>query len=827
MKIESFKTDNRISPIGIDNRFPVFSWNFRAEGYSPQKMYRITVSRMDFGKSDMWDSGNVASGESIGIVYEGKSLDSSCIYYVTLSVTAQDGTSSTISSTFETGLLDAACWKGTWAGTHANFQGNTTVIRKVFELERGDIVRARAYVLGLGYHELFINGRKVGKDVLSPSMSDFGKRMYYKTYDITDFLQYGKNCISAEMGYGWYGRKVAKIQFFVEFSDLSKYENATAYDGTWWVGGGAYKNNSIYGGEILDGSLLAQKKDWKDQNTDIYLDDDFMIAFFPFVENSEYRADFLEPIRVREEYPPVSVKCAGKGRYIYDFGVNISGWVRIKVRGKANDSVTIRFAEETDEHGCINQINLRSAKGEDTYILSGLGAEEYIPRFTYHGFRYAEITVKGSVKVLEASAQSVHMDLHQTGFFECSDPYLNRLHAVVLRTELNNIHSVMTDCPQRDERIAWLNDLTPRLFQNVLNFDMSAMLAKTAIDITDTQDEEGAIADTAPFMGGIRPADPVSVSYLLCGDIAYRYYGDKTVIEKNYIYYKKWVQFLLEHSDAYVPDFEYYGDWVVAECYEETDKRYIAAVFLFWHLKLMKKFAKILDLENDFRYYHEQCLSSAASIDTLFFDSKNICYANDTQTANAFALCLGLADEKYKERLLARVAEDIERRGYHCTAGNQGYRPLFYEMCDAGYLALMLKVLKNPEYPGWGYMLANGATTVWERWEKTLKAEMHSHDHPMFTAFDGIFYRNLAGIRVAEDAFACDKIMIEPDFETDISYVNCTFKTVRGAIVCNWRKQGNTVKVHIEIPPSVSAALHIAATERTVSCGCYDLEVEL
>ena len=155
----------------------------------------------------------------------------------------------------------------------------------------------------------------------------------------------------------------------------------------------------------------------------------------------------------------------------------------------------------------------------------------------------------------------------------------------------------MTDCPQRDERIAWLNDLTPRLFQNVLNFDMSAMLAKTAIDITDTQDEEGAIADTAPFMGGIRPADPVSVSYLLCGDIAYRYYGDKTVIEKNYIYYKKWVQFLLEHSDAYVPDFEYYGDWVVAECYEETDKRYIAAVFLFLYVSLVN------DIQRYFFYF--------------------------------------------------------------------------------------------------------------------------------------------------------------------------------------------------------------------------------
>lgn len=827
MKIENLKTDNKISPIGIDNRFPVFSWNFSPEGYSPQKSYRITVSCESFGKTDMWDSGNVESEESIGIIYEGKPLDSSCIYYVSLTVKGEDGTVISAYSTFETGLLREDDWKGTWAGTHANFQGNTTVVRKIFEIERKDIIRARAYVLGLGYHELFINGKKIGLDVLSPSMTDYCKRMLYKTYDITNFLQYGKNCIAVELGYGWYGRKVVKIQFFVEFSDHSKYENATAYDGTWWVGGGAYKNNSIYGGEILDGALLSQKKDWKDPNVDIYLDDDFMIAFFPFVESSLYRADTLEPIRVIKEYSPVSVKKAEEGRFIYDFGFNISGWVRIKVRGSQNDSITIKFAEELSENGDLNQVNLRSAKGKDIYVLSGKGVEEYIPRFTYHGFRYAEIFIQGNVKILEAFAQYVHMDLKQTGYFECSDPYLNRLHEIVLRTELNNIHSVMTDCPQRDERIAWLNDLTPRLYQNVLNFDVSAMLAKTAIDINDTQDEAGAIADTAPFIGGIRPADPVSVSYLLCGDNAYRYYGDKSVIQNNYSSYKNWVRFLLDHSEGYIPDYEYYGDWVVADCYAETDKRYIAAVFLCWHLLLMKKFAKLLEKEEDFQYYSELCLASSESILKTFFDEKNMCFANDTQTANALASSLGLVKEEDKEHLLARIAEDIEKKGYHCTSGNQGYRPVFYELSDAGYLPLMLKVLKNPEYPGWGYMLANGATTIWERWEKTLKAEMHSHNHPMFTAFDGIFYRNLAGIRIAEDAFACDKIIIEPNFKTQISYVNCTFKTVRGAIVCNWKKHKNKVKIHIEIPPTVSAKLHIATVDRTVLCGCYDLEVAL
>ena len=827
MKINSIKIDNKINPIGIDNSTPYITWTFAQDGFENQKAYKITVSAKKYGDDDMWDSKWVYTPDCICVKYAGKPLESTCVYYVELTVKNEKGELATAKASFEMGLLKKEDWKGTWAGSDANFQGNSTVVRRLFSLERADVVRARAYVLGLGYHELFINGEKIGDAVLAPSFCDYNKRMYYKTYDITPNLVAGNNCIAVELGYGWFGRKCALIQYFVEFSDGSKFEDYSAYNGLWWVGGGAYRTNSVYGGEIYDAALAAEKKDWKDRNTSIYLDDDFMIAFFPLVGNAEFCADTLEPIRVCGEYKSTNVRMMEKNRFVYDFGVNISGWVRLKVKGNKGDSVTIRYAEVCDEKGEINQVNLRSAKCKDVYILSGNGEEIYVPRFTYHGFRFAEVTLSGDSVLLDIVAQHVHTDVKKTGNFYCSDEYLNRLHDCVLRTEENNMHSLMTDCPQRDERLNWLNDLTSRLYQNVYNYDISALLKKTSVDISDTQDENGTITDTAPFVGGIRPADPVSISYLLCGYKAYRYYGDISVIEQHYDGYRKWVGYLLCQQKDYILDLSYYADWVVPELYAVTDKTYVSSVYLNWYLALMARFAGLLGKKEDEAEYKKMRDLSTQKLNAVYYNREDYSYANGTQAANAMALSVGIVPEADRAKVAENIAKSVLDTGLHSTSGNQGYRHFFYQMCEMGYTPLMLDVLRNREYPGWGYMLENGATTIWERWENEIKAEMHSQDHPMFTAFDGIFYRYVAGIRIDDDACGCDKITIKPCFETGLDNVNCTFETVRGAIVCNWEKAEGKYKVHIEIPPTVQAKFDFGTENKAElrTSGIYDLEI--
>ena len=807
LNIKKFLVEKKENPIGLGETRPRFSWIFDSVGYEGQRAYHIRVSAVKPREGDMWDSGEIAGSECLNIAYAGKTLESTCIYYAHLEVIGNSGAKACATATFEMGLLHESDWKGTWAGTNANYQGNTTVVRKVFPLQRTDILRARVYLLGIGYHELFMNGHKVTGDVLAPSTCDYRRRMYYKTYDVTQFLTQGDNCIAVELGYGWYGKKALLLQMFVEYSDHTRYDDQTYLDGQWWVGCGSYMTNSIYGGEIYDASAALDKGDWKLASFKSDWDRDWMYAFYQLTENVPKLADTVEPIRVCREYAPVNVKKVDEQTSVYDFGQNLSGWAKLRLKGTRGSKIYMRYAEQCDKRGFVNQKNLRTAKTQDVYILSGEPQETYAPRFTYHGFQYMQVVTEGDVEILEATAQHVHNDVRQVGAFRCSDETLNRLHECAVITEQNNLHSIMTDCPQRDERLGWLNDLSSRIYQSIHNFDLAQMIPKVLDDIVDTQDEDGAIADTAPFIGGTKPADPICASFILFGWMAYRYYGDKRILEKHFEHFEKWLNYLIGESDGMLLDISYYGDWVVPECYSDTKTsgRYISSAYLNWQIRLMIKIASVLGKEEKVSKLNALLAQSNAALNREYYNEKTKNYGNGLQTENALALSIGYAPEKDRADIAENIAKDVVAKGYHNTSGNQGYRHFFYSMCDAGYAEMMLKVLKNPEYPGWGYMLANGATTIWERWEKTMQLEMHSFDHPMFASFDGIFYNYLAGIQIDENAFGCDSITVRPALETSLQFVDCGFETVRGKISVNWKKVGDRAKITIEIPPTVKA----------------------
>jgi len=247
---------------------------------------------------------------------------------------------------------------------------------------------------------------------------------------------------------------------------------------------------------------------WKESKIKPYFDNGWMCALYQPAPETKIEADFLEPIRVCGRYVPQTVKRFSENTYIYDFGWNIAGWVTFSVVGEQNTRIVIDYAEDIKKDGDVDKINLRSATARDEYILCGEGEERYRPEFTFHGFRYVRVRIIGNADITDIAAEHVYTDLKKTGNFVCSDVTLNRLHEVVLQTELNNIQSLMTDCPQRDERVPWLNDLTSRIFQNVHNFDMRNMYRKTCDDISATMNADGAIADTAPYIIGYRPAAP-------------------------------------------------------------------------------------------------------------------------------------------------------------------------------------------------------------------------------------------------------------------------------------------------------------------------------
>lgn len=806
---------------------PRICWKTQTSGKG-QTGYRIIVARSKAnaasGVGDVFDSGVVQSSECLCRDC-GLKLAPRTVYY--LRVTAYSGAESCDSDVTELETAPAETdFLGTWMAMPVNNQGGTALFRKRVTLKDLPVVRARAYICGLGYHELFINGVKAGKAVLGPAVTDYSKRMYYNTYDITPMLQSGDNVLGIEVGHGWLGSKKALAQFYIEYKDGSGDEFHSSTNNGWWVGGSPTVNNSVYGGETYD----ARKEDvipknWATADFEPQWNTGWMFTVFSPKPTARLLPQPMEDIEVCDVYPVVSVTEKGDGVFVYDVGANIAGWARIRVCGERGAKVTISYGERLDDNGFVNRINLRTAAATDEYILSGVGEEEYAPRFTYHGFQYIQASVSGKAEILSLVGEHVHTATRRAGSFECSDTRLNTLHTNAVRTELNNQHSVLTDCPQRDERFGWLNDLGARLYQTVYNCGMERFFPKMIADITDTQAPDGGIADTAPFYTGLNPADPVSVAYVMAPVWCYRYYGDSSVIEREYENIKAWVDCLLGKSKDYIMTYTYYGDWVYPACYESerADGLCISTLCLYWQLTLMVAAAKIAGNVRDEKTYKKHAENCLKAINEKYFNKEGCYYSRNSQAENAMALTLNIVPAEYRRKLQQNLYENVVRHGHHSTCGNVGYRHLFYALCDAGHCDEALKVLTNPEYPGWGFMLENGATSVWERWESEMDVEMDSFDHPMFGSFDAMFYRYLGGINVCDDAVGADKITVSPNCPDSLTYVNCSFDTVRGLIVSNWKREGDKIRYHIEIPSGVTAKVTLGGKKLTLTEGKYDL----
>jgi alpha-L-rhamnosidase len=832
LNIKSIKVDNEEKPIGTGNTKPRFSWQYEAGSLIVQKSYRILVASdiqlLAENIADLWNSGEIISDKMLNIEYQGKALKSRQICFVKVIAKMTNGEIAESISKFEMALLEENDWKGRWVSIPVNFNGGTLYFRKVLEIDKDKIIkRARAYICGIGYHELYFNGKKVSDSVLNPGVTEYSKRVLYCVYDITQFLHKNDNVIGIEVGYGWYGTRKLLVQLYIDYEDGGVYEDHSAPCCGWWVSGSPRIDNSIYGGEIYDATLETKyPKNWATKDYNPTWENGWMYTIATDKPLGKLEVQSIEPIKVCNEYNEISRIKKSENIYISDIGQNIAGWVKIKVRGDSNSKITLKFSEELTKDGYANQLNLRSARCSDTYILSGNGIEEYSPAFTYHGFRYIQIETEGKVELLELIGQHVHTAVRPTGNFECSDKVLNQLHKNAVITEANNLHSIMTDCPQRDERFGWINDLGSRLFQTVYNFDMSRFFPKFIRDITHTQNEENAICDTAPYYTGGQPADPVCVAYLLFATESYKFYGNTRPSEDEYQGLKGWTEFLLKHSNDYIMDYSYYGDWVSPTCFKDggADNIYISTTYLYWHLLEMVKIASIANNSIDFNKYQKMAENAKKAINNKYFDKETCNYLKGKQSENAIALSLNLVENEYKQRVAKNLFDNVVAHNHHSTCGNIGYRHLFYALSDNGYTDEVIKILTNPEYPGWGYMIANEATTVWERWEAEMQNEMHSFDHPMFGSYDAWLYAYLGGIKINMDSCGCDKVTVKPYIPANIDYVNCSFETVRGTIISNWKKVNGKILYHIEIPANTSAVICLNNKEITVQSGIYDYE---
>lgn len=818
LDIAEFRVDHRSSPLDA-SLTPEFAWIFQADSVGEQKSYRLRVAStarlVDGDEADEWDSGFVESSRSFGIPYQGKALSFRHAYFVRLDVIDSEGHASSKTSSFET-RLSPADWKGRWIGVPVSWNGGALGIRKSFDSWTKKVVRARAYIAGVGYHELYINGKKISDSLLNPGVTDYDKRVLYCSYDITPYLTEKTNVVGVLLGYGWYGNRKLLAQFYVDFEDGTTLEYHSECNGGWWFCKTPIIANSIYSGESYDARI---EDEYPGGFTSPNLVGGYNEHWFGSLNTQPIVGELIpqeiNPIRVLGRYPGSCLKEFSPRDLVYDVKQNIAGFCEIHVQGKRGAVIRLRHAETLKEDGHIDQTNLRSAACTDTYILKGKGEESYTPRFTYHGFRYVEVEIEGEAKLLSLTGLHVHSDNTKVGDFACADPDLNRLHKMAVITEENNEMSILTDCPQRDERFGWLNDVTTRVFQTCYNFDMDRFFNKVDRDISLCANSAGAITDTAPYYTGGQPADTSSLSYLLLALESYRYYGDLSTARENYRGHKAWVDYLLSRSKNYIMDYYYYADWVSCDNFPDghSDGICISSLFLYWHLKTLAELALILSKAPESEHYASLAEEAKTALNAKYLHQDH--FHEGTQCEDAMALSLGVIPEEKKAAVYAHLKASILSHDKHITCGNQGYRHVMYQLCEHGDIDLLLEVLKNPNYPGWGFMLGNDATTVWERWEKENQATMNSFDHPMFGSYDAIFYRYLLGIKIF--SIKDNAIEISPQIPANLAFAQGHLDTPKGRIEVAWKRDGGEVVYDLNLPPNLKAELTLQGRVKEVN----------
>ncbi|GAK50072.1 alpha-rhamnosidase [Candidatus Moduliflexus flocculans] len=859
MRVTNLRCEYTENPLGIDAREPRLSWLFEdPERGQKQTAYQILVARrkelLDAERGDLWDSGKVASPLSAQAAYAGEALQSCTRYYWAVRVWDRDDQASAYSSPafFETAFFDANDWQGAWISA-----GETAgpLLRKTFNVDK-PVSKARLYICGVGYYEARLNGQKIGDHVLDPGWTDYAKTLLYTTFDVTHLLRRDGNALGILLGNGRFSPSdeevkrtpqilkkyapapVVLAQLHIEFSDNTTMRILS--DATWKTTSGPIQSSDIYDGERYDARLEKSGWDFSDYNDAGW--QPAQIAKHPGGQLVS-QATF-PPVKISQTLPPQTLTIVSPGVYIYDFGQNFSGWVKLRVAGARGTKITIRYAELLYPDGTLNTVPNRTASATETYILKGEGQEVFEPRFTYHGFRYVEVSgFPGTPSLHALEGQVVHSALETAGSFLCSHPLLNQIHQNILWGLRSNFMSIPTDCPQRDERMGWLADAHLAAEAAIYNFDMAGFYAKWLRDIRDAQLDNGSVPDVVPMYWPIFPADPAwGTACLVIPWMVYQYYGDRRVLEENYPVMQRYLAFLnsLAHDD--VLDFGRWGDWCPPWHVNSVDTPYeLVSQWHYYHdTALMSQIAAILGKPAEADEYrkkaeriktafnrkflhgsqyggtpdrwYQRLIPKVATLDEAQVIEQHLAdtFAVRSQTGPVLALYLNLVPEELKAAVVHGLVQDIiVMHGTHVNTGIIGTRYLFDVLSEHGHAELAYKLATQTTYPSWGYMIKEGATTLWERWEYLTDLGMNSQNHIMLGSIDAWFYRYLAGIQRDPSAPGWQHILIRPHVLGDLTFVSASLNTPKGLIAVSWRKQHDAFLLDVTIPVNASAAVSI------------------
>lgn len=835
MEIINLRCEYACNPIGLDIAAPQFSWEIKTNNRGMlQSAYQITVACSSSGlaekKDIVWDSGKVMQRKSAGVRYNGPALESRKRYYWKVMIWDINNIAAESNEIvfFEMGLLQPADWKAEWIGCPASWVGRVLYFRRSFSIDK-KVVKSSVYIAGIGYYILYLNGNKVGDHVLDPAISDYSKRVYYVTYDIKNLLQ-PENAFGIVVGPGWYGMPKLRMQAEFFYEDGTTETIASCWDPyhNWLVSTGPIITSSIFDGELYDARL--ERAGWATAAYNVNTDDrtaQWINAVVTDAPGGKMVSQFLEPIKIVETIAPHTIHETQNGIYVLDAGRNLAGWASVKITGKRGTRITLKFAESLHADGTVNQNNLRAAAAQDTYILKGDAEEQWEPSFTYHGFRYVQVEgFPYKPQNNDIQIKVVRSAVIQSGIFKCSNPLLNRIHQMVYHTEASNLHSIPTDCPQRDERMGWLNDMTVRIDQAIYNFNVARFYNKWIFDIKDTQADDGSITDTAPFRWGFRPADPVSVSYLLLALRCYEFYGNERMIAEHYDGLKAWVHFLQSKTENGIVNYSYWGDWSPPEAFGTpgsvgsgavsayTPGKFISTGYLFYYEKIMAQLASIIGNTQDEKYFLQCSHRTAAVFNATYWDEKSGGYGSNNQACNSFALFLGLVKEENITSVVNNLKQNVEAHEFHLTTGNLCTKYLLEMLPENGHAETAYKIAVQETYPSWGYMIANDATTLWERWENKTGGEMNSHNHPMMGSIGSWFYKYAIGITPLAGSNAFESLIIKPIIFKELDFASGAYHSVKGIIKSAWRKEEGYLLIDITIPANTKATVFIPAQNK-------------
>jgi alpha-L-rhamnosidase len=842
------------TPLGIDERRPRLSWKLSSPRRGDaQGAYRVLVALdpddLDVGRW-LWDSGRVDSSDTLHIEYDGPPLQSSTRYHWRVTVWDAAGRpGGSAGSWFETALLHADEWVAAWIGRDPTTFAEVDPpqdddrseraqrllpcahLRRVFDLAEPPL-RARVHVSARGLYELRLNGARVGDAELAPGWTEYRHRIPYQTYDVTGMLRAGANVLAAVVADGWWSGYVGfdPRRHAMHYGTLPQLiaqltldlpggrRRMVVTDGSWRESPGALRHADLLMGEYVD--ARNELRGWEEPGYD---DSRWPRALVHDRDTSVLEAACDQPVRVLEELTPVSVqRQPGDGRFIVDLGQNMVGRVRLTIRGPhPGQRVQLRHAEMLEPDGQLHVANLRTAEATDVYVARGEATEVFEPRFTLHGFRYVEVSgYPGELETSDVVGRVLHNDIPWVGEFHCSDELVNRLQANIRWGQKGNFVAVPTDCPQRDERLGWLADAQIFLPTAARNADVSAFFARWMRDVVDAQTDDGAFPDVAPKLVVTGEGSPawgdggVIVPWHL-----YRLFGDRRVLERSFPAMVAWVEHIRRHN----PDLRWrrhvghnYGDWLQVGV--ETPRDLVATAYFARSAELVAAAAQVLGRDEEAKRYADL----RAAIRDAFVESFVAAdgrVAGDTQTAYLLALAFDLLPRHLIPAAVERLAADIETRGRHLTTGFVGVALLCPVLADHGRDDLASALLHQDSFPSWGYSIVHGATTIWERWDGWTEEggfqspAMNSFNHYSLGSVGDWLYGRVAGIDQEPDSVAYRRLLLRPTPGGRLTFASARYQSPRGQVACGWEVDGDLLRVEVEVPPGVTAILHLPTSD--------------